>query len=484
MAIPANQSILGHVTKVLTEKYGRANVFYVPKTDTARILSTVASREFRIAELKKLEGVLRRAFPGKPGDKPPTYYPAPRGKTGEIRYAGLTIVMKSKEWIQPALKPTDITPSIVNKWLTPNEMVKNVLTYINNADGFDKKFQEKLVKLVKDTENSQGLTVQYEHGGDKVQSEFFEVLTAIKLSVLLRAGDHKMKQVLGIPKTRDLSHAKIKIYLPVKSNFPLVDYELSVSASENKTGEKPIRISVKSKVESPRTNTVKFPDTFSNVQEVDKWYSRVPAGAMKKEQEVPMITARAALETKASGNLGMYPIRVMNKLIKRSEMQRLIRAEFLPKKIQSLDFFKVALSKADTYFGALTRKTSLGGAPFTFDTEQREYLNAFMVNVLRANKAPGFTAENLAITCDKILMRATNETLKAPGYNFYQLFYDQVLLDREIAYAVADLPKGGSKTLKYSFYSKVNFAKEYKDWIGLRTKNSADQLNDSLGMDV
>jgi len=61
------------------------------------------------------------------------------------------------------------------------------------------------------------------------------------------------------------------------------------------------------------------------------------------------------------------------------------------------------------------------------------------------------------------------------------MFFDRVLKDREIAYAVSSL---SGKTLNYNFYSLVNFAKEYKDWIGLRSKNGINNLNDKLGMDV
>jgi len=90
------------------------------------------------------------------------------------------------------------------------------------------------------------------------------------------------------------------------------------------------------------------------------------------------------------------------------------------------------------------------------------------------------TVWNLAHLCEKIL-EVTTETTSQTSYNFYQLFFDEVLKKKSIAYAVA---KREGKQLTYNFYSKVNYKKEYNDWIKLRTKNSANQPNDVIGLEA
>ena len=66
-------------------------------------------------------------------------------------------------------------------------------------------------------------------------------------------------------------------------------------------------------------------------------------------------------------------------------------------------------------------------------------------------------------------------------YNYYQMFFDEVLTKKKIAYAVSSL-KG--KQLHYNFYSMVNFTQEYASWLELRSKNSPNQPNDVIGIDV
>ena len=61
------------------------------------------------------------------------------------------------------------------------------------------------------------------------------------------------------------------------------------------------------------------------------------------------------------------------------------------------------------------------------------------------------------------------------------MFYDQVLTQKSIAYAVSSVT---GKTLNYNFYSLVNFEQEYASWLALRSKNSPNAPNDVIGIDV
>jgi len=76
---------------------------------------------------------------------------------------------------------------------------------------------------------------------------------------------------------------------------------------------------------------------------------------------------------------------------------------------------------------------------------------------------------------EKIIMASATEESFAK-YNFYQMFFDEVLRKKELAYAIISIKNG---QLNYNFYSKVNFAQEYKNWIELRSK-----ATDVIGLSV
>jgi len=94
-----------------------------------------------------------------------------------------------------------------------------------------------------------------------------------------------------------------------------------------------------------------------------------------------------------------------------------------------------------------------------------------------------FSVNNLALLCERVLV----ETSKRDGqsqFNFYKMFYDQVLVKNQVAYAMTSRETVGDEVkLKYSFVSAVDFGK-YKKWIALRSKNYANNMQDALGMAV
>jgi hypothetical protein len=52
----------------------------------------------------------------------------------------------------------------------------------------------------------------------------------------------------------------------------LIDYYINISTLDKKDEESSLKISVKSKVKSPKANTVKFKDMFDKQQDVNNWY--------------------------------------------------------------------------------------------------------------------------------------------------------------------------------------------------------------------
>ena len=61
------------------------------------------------------------------------------------------------------------------------------------------------------------------------------------------------------------------------------------------------------------------------------------------------------------------------------------------------------------------------------------------------------------------------------------MFFDEVLTKKKVAYAVSRL---SGKTLQFSYYSLVNFAQEYSNWLSLRSKGGPNSPTDVIGLNV
>jgi hypothetical protein len=384
--------------------------------------------------------------------------------------------LKGDKSVKAKLKPSDISPDIVDVWLTPQEIVSNVKKYLKTIalPEEDLDAMHMLLDLtVKDTLGSINVGKM-----DKnlVPSEFYEILTSIKLAVLMRSNDTKIRKVLGVPKKMDLSKAKIKIMIPKKANMPLLDYYISVSAG-NSPEERIMKISVKSKVASSSTNTVKFNDAFKNSSEVNSWYKSV---IDKKDQIGQKVIADSAVSA-PKGKALIYPITALAELfdVRRDLIRKSMNTFKTPEKFNMKEF-EGAIKTLARNMSKLNKKDNLDSVIKSHN--QYNELKRFMQeNLYQRGNSPitDFTVENGSFLCEKIIAKATSESLK--GLNFYQMFYDQILVDKEIAYAVAD--KSGS-SINYKYYSKINWAAEYHNWIELRSKNLINNLNDTLGMDV
>jgi hypothetical protein len=99
------------------------------------------------------------------------------------------------------------------------------------------------------------------------------------------------------------------------------------------------------------------------------------------------------------------------------------------------------------------------------------------------NKKYPFALNNVALLCERVLVK-TSQQSGSSQFNFYKLFYEQVLAKESVVYSVTSEDTiGGESRLKYDFISTRNFS-QYKQWIELRSKNYANNMQDSLGMAV
>jgi len=282
----------------------------------------------------------------------------------------------------------------------------------------------------------------------------------------------------------DLSKSKIKIYLPESANYPLVDYYISISSMDKKSEDDSLKISVKSKVAGGLVNTVKFDSVFDTIKDVDDWYKSLNSSLKIKEKGTKIIAESAMMGYGYRGkNMAAVPLLSVNNLLKQdmNKVSSTIQKNF---KNINVSILKKVLNVVVSKLTSAKYKTPLTEYVGVSGLTQADLISAYaMITdniIMKGGKIPENTVWNLAHLCEKIL-EVTTETDSQTSYNFYQLFFDEVLKKKSIAYAVAN--KQG-KQLTYNFYSKINYKKEYNDWIKLRTKNSANQPNDVIGLEA
>jgi hypothetical protein len=448
-------------------------VFDNKKTFTLQVAS--ADQNLRKTLLKAVQQTLAAA----PYNA--TYNP-PAGKSGEVSINRGEYYVKAKEAAKagkPMFKPSDIVPSIVNNWLDPDSMVANVKKYIKSVDlGTDERTS--IIQLLDIT--AQGTTVKYtlpKFPRDLVPSEFFEVLSAIKLSVLLKANDAKIKKILGIQPRTNMSQVKAKIYIPKQSNFPLVDYFISISPTGKESESTAMKISVKSKVSSAKTNTVKFKDMYDKTSDVDKWYNNLST-PQKRDQKGQKIIGASVMQAYGLGGGRVGPRAPVLSLIKliegdRAKIEPLLSKSF---KIKDVNKFKALLEFVNDAMTVTSSNPTFGTGIVTTAAQQKEIENIIKNNVDSTDA--GANLFTFCYICDKILVESSRKDT-ITGYNFYQMFYDEVLKRQHVAYAVSSFKAG---VLSYDFYTAVNWAQEYHTWIALRNQSSTKGFNAPIGLDV
>ena len=447
--------------------------------------------------------------------------------------AGFIAFVDSKYYIEAKIlevkfKPSDIEPSIVNEWLTPEEMIENVKKYAEKEKANMDLAKYNAVNYLLD-ETIKDTNKKIHFGLDKgiVPAEFYEILTAVKLAVLLRNNDPEIFNIMGILPTTNIKQNfnKVKINIPAEANFPLIDYEIITSTNTSDS----YKISVKSKVKSPEGNTVKFKDIFKKPHSVRYWLRDVLKYSGQKMADAnkgPATVAFSALELyglpggKARVGIPIYSvaniydgrkptknldIKTWKKNVSLSDLEH-----FSPKKLQPQlnkiiksrikvgnhpitdaqipDFIqglKIVHANINKYKSASSLIDGDNPKTSIFDASQTNIL-VLLKSIIFSNLQQGGAGakpflENLAVVCEKILVDLSKEsgTPKDQQFNYYQMFYDEVLKKKSVAYAITESSgKGKNTLLHYNFYSKINF-KQYEEWIELRSKAS-----DVIGLSV
>jgi len=418
-----------------------------------------------------------------------------------LKYAGADNNAKALA----SLKPKHVKPKIVDVWLTPEALYHNVITFVNGNDfpSQSNSLKQSYKDIIADAYTNKSLKDKVGIAAD-LSSEFFEILSALKLCILLKANNAGLKQTLGLPDGETVKTVEVKI--PEAANEALVDYFVAVNGNK----ENPLQISVKSKVRGSSTATVKFTTAFANEREVLQWFNNIKYSLAKNNQLGQYIIASSALnyKQKYSGRLTMYPIKGLLRLLTgpkastvRQDLNRVLDlkgftvSDFIDllkktdKKMSTLkanyDPFDDILSKDLDLLMRVKKLLALN----IYDEvgKKKKLMEAVSLSQEEASKKNGgkypFSVNNLALLCERVLV----ETSKKEGQtklNFYKMFYDQVLTKNQVAYAMTSRETVGDEVkLKYSYISAVNF-RQYKKWIALRSKNYANNMQDALGMAV
>ena len=418
-----------------------------------------------------------------------------------LKYAGKSDSSSSK---LKSLKPKDINPTITDKWLTPQQFYNNVISFIRNPSSsniFNSSYlRDSYLEAVSNSWNNNSFDDKLGIASD-MSSEFFEVLSVLKISKLLESNNAAIKNIIGWPDKEKIN--KVEIYLPEAANEALIDYKIAVNGNRNT----PLKISVKSQVRGASTATVKFQTAFSGGEaEVHKWFKNIAANAKSSQIGQRMIASSAMEYNKYSGKGTLYPIRGLRKLLsgsKKSQVSSDFKKAFNVSSMSIQDWNKMitildrkisGISKSYEPIDNLIKdselllktKNFIADNLFKENTKSKKVRECMTMTIEDAkrnspNKKYPFSLNNIALLCERVLVQTSLENSQSQ-INFYKLFYEQVLLKESVLYSITKEKEiNGEVRLQYEFVGTKNFA-QYKQWIKLRSKNYANNMQDALGM--
>lgn len=403
-----------------------------------------------------------------------------------------------------SLKPKDVTPKITDVWLTPQQFYSNVISFINNPSSnniFTSSYlRESYVEAVSNSWNNNTFDDKLGIAPD-MSSEFFEVLSVLKISKLLQSNNANIKNIVGWPDSESIS--KVEIYLPEAANEALIDYKIAVNGNRNS----PLKISVKSQMRGSSTATVKFQTAFPGGEaEVHRWFKNISSNSRSSQIGQRMIASSAMEYNKYSGKGTLYPIRGLRKLLSGSKKTQ-VSGDFkkvLDVSSMSIQDWTVLITMLDRKISTVSKnytplddlisdaslllktKNFIADNLFKESSKIRKVRECIPLDEEEAvKKSPNrkypFSLNNVALLCERVLVQTSFEDSQTQ-LNFYKLFYEQVLSKESVVYSITKQKEiNGEVRLHYDFVSTRNFA-QYKQWIKLRTKNYANNMQDALGM--
>lgn len=425
-----------------------------------------------------------------------------------------------------SIKPSNIK-SIAGQWLTPEDFKKQILEYIEGESFFtkDKNIKEQYVNAVEQS-TTNSIDVENLAIYSDLSSEFFEILSALKIATLIKKGNKDILNIIGFSGKNKKQIIKfdpknIKIFIPLSATVALYDYLISYKKEQSLEIKNCLKISVKSRVAGSSVATVKFNSFFQSENEVEEWFQKLGSKStiLKKKNINQKIVAKSSISLLKTKKETLYPIVAIEKMVNGKDNSGIPN--------------KVIVNDIQTYFNmdteslkkitkivskALSNNNYKSYEPLDsiFDTKKRDDTllliktkNFISENLIKnkkyninidfkllgnkyviegTNEFYPFTLNNFAYLCEKFLVKVSTENnfQQREKINFYQLFYDNVLVEKVIIYSIIERDKQLSTEkdiIKYRFLSNQNFD-SYKKWIALRSKNHPFNMQDSLGLNV
>jgi len=432
------------------------------------------------------------------------------------------------------LKPANITPEIVGKWLTPEIIIKNVKTYLKTNKIIDTPMGKQICQFMEESLNSRNDKIKVPGSLDEVliPAEFVEVLTAIRMVTKLRRNDRKLlNDICTSPQKAGIGpfskSSPLLIRIPIESNFKLYDFAISFIKDDY---ENIFKVSTKSKIKSENTNTVKFDQIFDNTRDVTAWFRKLNYH-IKRRQFGPATVAFSALrfygqslkgkagekatknkpavpsrpDEKYAGKVKVgFPIDAVGHLLtrgldvanlstvisSRSKIKDSKTGGFKTPTKEEIKAFGIVCQMITRNISGLNTKSMINSF-FTTDKKYQKYA-VIAANLISTNNNEGGkglsrpaqpTLINLGKYCEKILEWASKRN-SATKHNYFRMFFQKVLQQREVIYAVSKSEVVGRKENKITYvyfqYRTVNnWLREYETWIELRKKDG-----DALGLAV
>lgn len=433
-------------------------------------------------------------------------------------------------------QPSSLTllPKLINKqnpvvgvWLSAIEMKKRVLQHIDSSEITPQKDKDAYHDLLNNAIKPSTNVIKYNIPKNEKNAEFFELISAINLASLLKAGDaYIVNDLLHMPSKYKniLGKKEIKIFVPDSATTSLMDFFIdfkgvaSSSISQEKKEEQSLKVSVKAKLSAAKegkfatggTNTIKLQDLFDkDVKLVEEWYnnlSKYNLADLKQNQYGPKIVAEAGVESSVTSIGVMYPIRALGKLLSDSKTKAVMRNELLKtiayfgksSKDRVVDF-KSKTKKysndqvANAYMDIIInissklltyRKESPLVKEMVSDKKNFDIVLLTLPLILKSSVDPKINENvtNIGVICERVLQNASKKGNPKENHNYFYMFYDQVLGRKHVIYAVAT--RYGPNQLKFKYLAYANWLEEYnnwkgdmeKAWISLRGKSNPNKL--------
>lgn len=483
--------------KELEKRFGAGNVKSMPGATYA--VALVPPSEDR----RKLAAEYAKAYGGKV-DMSSTWtgkavlFPNGKRLSFKPKMGNAGGAAKDGEIILSQFKPSQI-PDVCNKWQTPEAMLERVEKFIRGPK-FPGTAKAAYLKFLTEVTQDQKLAFTVVALPPDVSSELFEILLAIKLARLLSNNDRRIKGILGLTTkstTRQIKKSDVKIYIPLQANFPLVDFFVSYAphpegAPSRADTKGNCLISVKAKRgAASASNTVKFGDMFEQVSEVDRFVQK-----RGKEQRRQAACAGAAISSQR-GMGTQWPLPAFAILAGMTDARPKLEQDYkaiMPSDGPTFTEFAKAVQKlapgGKLHSEAVTQKQAAdfgGKRPIAGLNPRDVAVMKAVINTFWANsKTTGTRSYNIpaiAYVCEKVL-EVFSQQDSASKVNFYPMFYDRVLVEHQVAYAVAKIHATKNQAeVKFEYYAAQNFD-SYLSWVPLRSKNAISRQADALGLAV